>query len=266
MKISFIGGGNMAEAILSALLNKNLSQPSDIVVSDIAENRRQHLKGKYGVSVTGDNTLAIGSGNIVILAIKPQNLADVMTGIKGRLKPTQLVLSIIAGARIQTISSGLAHNCIVRSMPNTPAQIGDGMTVWTATAEVTGQQKKSAGDILGAMGKQIYVDDEKYLDMATAVSGSGPAYLFFFAEAMIEAAVEIGLPRESAETMVLQTILGSAHLLEKSGKTPAELRRMVTSPGGTTAEAIARFEQGGFSGLVAKAINAAFEKSKKLGG
>jgi pyrroline-5-carboxylate reductase len=266
MKISFIGGGNMAEAMLSAILNKSLSQPQDIIVSDIAESRRQHLNGKYGISVTEDNARAIDNADIVILAIKPQNLADVMSGIRGKLKPIQLVLSIIAGARIQTLRSGLDHNCIVRSMPNTPAQIGDGMAVWTTTTEVTEQQKKSAGDILGAMGKEIYVDDEKYLDMATAVSGSGPAYLFLFAEAMTEAAVKIGLPPESAQTMVQQTILGSAHLLEKTGKTPAELRRMVTSPGGTTAEAIALFEEGGFSGLVARAINAAFEKSKKLGG
>ena len=265
MKISFIGGGNMGDAIISAVLNKKLSQPQDVIASDIKEERRQYLKGKYAIAVTDDNARAIRKGDVIVLAIKPQNLAEAMSGIKGQFKPAQLVLSIIAGARIQTLRSGLEHSHIVRSMPNTPAQIGDGMTVWTATSEVTGQQKKWAGSILGAMGKEIYMEDEKYLDMATAVSGSGPAYIFLFAEAMAGAAVQIGLPANAAEQMVLQTLVGSAHLLEKSGKTPAELRRMVTSPGGTTAEAIALFEKGGFSELVAMAVNAAYEKAKKLG-
>lgn len=265
MKIAFIGGGNMAEAILSAILTKKLGQPQDLTVSDIKEERRQYLSGKYGVPVTDNNQSAVKTADIVILAIKPQNLAEAMTGLKGHLKQTQLVLSIIAGAKIQTIRSGLSHNCIARSMPNTPAQIGDGMTVWTATPEVTETQKKQAGLILGAMGKEIYADDEKTLDMATAVSGSGPAYIFLLAEAMAAAAVKIGLPQKDAETLVLQTLAGSAHLLQKSGKTPAELRRMVTSPGGTTAAAIARFEEGGFSELVSKAITAAYERAKQLG-
>jgi pyrroline-5-carboxylate reductase len=266
MKISFIGGGNMAEAIISAIVNRKLGVPRDITASDIKEDRRQHLQQNYGINVTEDNAQAIKNSDIVILAIKPQNLDEVMAGIRGQLEPAQLVLSIIAGARIRTLRSGLDHGCIVRSMPNTPAQIGDGMAVWTVTPEVTENQKNSARDILGAMGKELYVDDEQYLDMATAVSGSGPAYIFYFAEALASAAVQIGIPPESAEKMVLQTILGSAHLLVKSGKKPAELRRMVTSPGGTTAEAITQFEEGGFSELVARAVTAAYEKAKKLGG
>jgi pyrroline-5-carboxylate reductase len=256
----------MGEAMLSALLEKKLSKPRDIFVSDVSEARRQYLKQKYDVIVTGENKQAAAKAEVVVLAIKPQNLAPVMAELKGQIKSSQLVLSIIAGAKIETLCSGLSHKRIVRVMPNTPAQIGEGMSVWTATAEVNARQKKWAGSILGAIGKELYVDDEDYLDMATAVSGSGPAYLFFFIEALVEAAVSIGLRRDTAETLVLQTMLGSEHLLQKSGKPPSELRRMVTSPGGTTAEAISEFEKGDFVNLIKKAVNAAYSKARRLGG
>ncbi len=265
MKIAFIGGGAMAEAMLSAILDRGLSQPQDISVGDIDGARRQHLEQKYGVAVISDNLKALSGNDIVVLAIKPQNLAEVMAELGGQLKAGQLVLSIIAGKRIDTLSSGLNHRCVVRAMPNTPAQIGEGISVWTATAEVTAQQKEWAGSILGAMGKEIYVDDERYIDMATAVSGSGPAYIFLFVESLAAAAVHIGLPRNIADELVLQTLLGSGHLIQKSGKPPAELRRMVTSPGGTTAEALLQLEKGGFSELIAKAVSAAYDKAKKLG-
>jgi len=150
-------------------------------------------------------------------------------------------------------------------MPNTPAQIGEGISVWTATAEVTEMQKEWASSILGTMGNEIYVADEKYLDMATAVSGSGPAYFFLFVESLIESAVHIGLPRDIAEELVLQTMLGSGHLIQKSGKPPAELRRMVTSPGGTTAEALLQLEKSGFSNLVRQAVTAAYNRARRLG-
>ena len=150
-------------------------------------------------------------------------------------------------------------------MPNTPAQISEGISVWTATTEVTKPQKEWASSILGAIGKEIYVADEQYINMATAVSGSGPAYFFLFVESLVEAAVQIGLPRDTAEKLVLQTMLGSGHLIEKSNKSPAELRRMVTSPGGTTAASLQKFEQEGFSQLVLQAVVAAFNKAKELG-
>ena len=188
-----------------------------------------------------------------------------MAEMKGHIKPDQLVVSIIAGARLNKLTGGLNHQAIVRSMPNTPAQIGEGVTMWTTTPEVTEAQKKTAGIILGAMGKEFYASDEGMLDMATAVSGSGPAYVFLYIEAMTDAAVKIGLPRETAKQMVMGTLLGSSHLAAQSDKEPAELRRMVTSPGGTTAEAIATFEKGGFSELVYQAVKAAYEKSQKLG-
>ncbi len=224
MKIAFIGGGAMGEGMLSAILDKGLSTPEAVCVSDIKKARHQHLEQKYSVAVTNDNRLAVDKGDIVVLTIKPQNLTEVMTELSGHLKPTQLVLSIVAGARINTLCQGLNHRHIIRAMPNTPAQIGEGISVWTATAEVTELQKKWSGSILGTMGKEIYVEDEKYLDMATAVSGSGPAYFFLFVESLIESAVHIGLPRDVAEELVLQTMLGSGHLIQRSGKPPADYR------------------------------------------
>lgn len=264
MKVAFIGGGVMGEVILSAVLDKGLASPQAVSVSDVSEARRQYLKQKYAVTALGDNRQVAGRGDIVVLAIKPQNLTEVMAGLNGCFGPAQLVLSIVAGARIATLSHGLSHRRIVRVMPNTPARIGEGMAVWTATDEVTEQQRGQVGAILSAMGKELYVDDEKYIDMATAVSGSGPAYVFLFVEALIEAARHIGLPRDMAQKLVLQTLTGSSHFLEKSGKEPSELRRMVTSPGGTTAEALAQFEKGQFTELVKRAVEAAYKKAQKL--
>ncbi|MFC1897283.1 pyrroline-5-carboxylate reductase [Chloroflexota bacterium] len=265
MKIAFIGGGNMGEAMLSAILGKRLSTPQAISVSDIAEARRQYLEQKYGVAVMSDNQQAVEKSDVVILAIKPQNLAEAMAELNSQLEPNQLVLSIIAGARIDTICLGLNHNCVVRVMPNTPAQIGEGISVWTATPDVTETQKERARSILGAMGKEINVDDEKYIDMATAVSGSGPAYIFVFMESLVEAAVHIGLSHEVAQELVLETLLGSGHFAQRSDKTLTELRKMVTSPGGTTAEALVQLEKGGFAGLVKKAVSAAYNRAKELG-
>ena len=266
MKVAFIGGGNMGEAMLSAILEKGITTPNAVWVSDISESRREYLKQRYGVVVFGINRMVADQSNdVIILAIKPQNLAEVMAELNGQLKPTQLVLSIIAGARIDSLRLGLNHSSIVRVMPNTPAQIGEGMSVWTASAEVTEQQKEWAGSILGAMGKEIYVDDEKYIDMATAISGSGPAYFFLMVESLVDAAVHIGLSRDIAQELVVETMLGSGHFIQKSGKAPAELRKMVTSPGGTTAEALLQFEKGEFTELVKQAVKAAYDKAKRLG-
>ncbi len=265
MRVAFIGGGVMGEVMLSAILDKGLSTPPAIWISDIKETRRQYLGQKYGVTAMSSNRLAAEKGDVVILAIKPQNLVEVMAELNGQLKPKQLVLSIIAGAKINTLCLGLNHSLVVRVMPNTPAQIGEGISVWTATAEVTKQQKVWVSSILGAMGKEIYVADEKHIDMATAVSGSGPAYIFLFVESLVDAAVHIGLPRDIAQELVLQTMLGSGHLVQKSGKPPAELRRMVTSPGGTTAEALLQFEKGRFSNLILQAVITAYNKAKSLG-
>ena len=266
MKITFIGGGNMGEAMLSALISKGIAGKNDITVSEPMEARRQQLAGQYGVKVTVGNPGAITGADVVIFAVKPQVLPAVIGELTGRLKPGQLLLSIIAGARIETLRNGLNHKAIVRSMPNTPAQIGEGVTVWTATQEVTAAQKKLAAGILGAMGKEIYADDERYLDMATAVSGSGPAYLFYFVESFIDAAIAIGWSPELAKELEMGTVLGAAHLLQKSDKEAADLRRAVTSPGGTTAAALNALDEAKFRELMVRAIRAAHERAIELGG
>ena len=266
MKIAFIGGGNMGEAMVAAVLDKKLAMPDGICVSDVSQTRREYLKKQYDVAVAESNREAVDGKDIVVLAVKPQNLAEVLADLKGSLKPDLLVLSIVAGVKIDNISQGLGHHRVVRCMPNTPAQVGFGMSAWTATEEVTEEQKGQSRAILGAMGREIFFDSEKYIDMVTAVSGSGPAYVFLLAESLIDAAVNIGLPRQEAEELVSQTILGSAYLMQKSGKPPAELRRNVTSRGGTTERALQVFEEGGFIKLVEDAVKAAYRRAKELGG
>jgi pyrroline-5-carboxylate reductase len=263
MRISFIGGGTMGEAMVKCLLTKRVAAPQDIVVSDVSPLRRELLSQEYGVGTLADNSKAINGTELIILAVKPQDLVQAMKEMKNLL-PGQVVLSIVAGANLDSLCQNLNHTSVVRAMPNMPAQIGEGMTIWTATAEVSQKQKEKAQSILSALGEEIYVSDEKYLDMATALSGSGPAYVFLFIEALIDAGVHIGLPRGIAQKLTIQTILGSSHAVQKTGKHPAELRNMVTSPGGTTAEALLQLERGGLRSLLLQAVAAAYDKAKHL--
>jgi pyrroline-5-carboxylate reductase len=263
MKIAFIGGGAMGEAMVKCLLTKKVAAPQDMVVSDVSPVRRELLSGEYGVINLSDNKKAVANADLIILAVKPQNLLQVLEEIRTPL-PEQLALSIVAGATLSNLRQGLNHSSIIRAMPNMPAQIGEGMTIWTATAETEQKQKELARTILGALGKEIYVTDEKYLSMATALSGSGPAYVFLFIEALVDAGVHIGLPRDMAQELVIQTVLGSTRTVEKTGKHPADLRNMVTSPGGTTTEALLQLEKGRFRSLILEAVTAAYKKAKHL--
>ncbi|AII58945.1 pyrroline-5-carboxylate reductase [Dehalococcoides mccartyi CG4] len=265
MKIAFIGGGNMGEAILGALIQKNICPPKDITVSEIKAERRAFLENTYGIKTTPSNPEAIKNAEVVLLAIKPQNLAELSAGLKGKLAETQLVISIIAGATLSKLSGGLGHKAVVRVMPNTPAMIGMGMSVWTALPAVSPAQKEQTQSILSAMGKEIYTGKETMLDAATAISGSGPAYFFLFMESLEKAAQEMGFTPEEATVLVSQTAAGSAVYAEKSGLPLAQLRKNVTSPGGTTAEAIKVFEQAGLETTVIKAAKAAFDRSVELG-
>ena len=265
MKLAFIGGGNMGEAMLATVLKKGLAESSGICVSDVSPERRQYLKEKYKITVTESNRDTVSDSDIVVLAVKPQNIREIYDEIKGTLRSDQLVLSIVAGVKITSLCQKLGHQRIVRVMPNTPAQIGFGMSGWTATSEVTAEQKEQVRKILRAMGRETYFSDEKYLDMVTAVSASGPAYFFLFAECLADAAVDIGIPRREAEVLATQTLLGAANLLGKSGETPAELRRKVTSKGGTTERALQVFEEGKLSDLVQEAVRAAYQRAKELG-
>jgi len=266
MKLAFIGGGNMGTTIMAAVLDKGLCKPWDIAVSDKNQTRLEQLKKDFCVYTAERNADAAARADTIILAVKPQNLDAVMSGLKGKLNPEQLVLSIIAGKPIATLKQGLKHEAVVRAMPNTPAQIGEGMTVWTAGDCISENQRKDAAAILGVMGEEIYVADETVIDMATAVSGSGPAYVFLFMESLIKAAVDIGLPETTARKLVLQTVSGAAEYARQSDKEMSQLRQMVTSPSGTTAEALKVFEQADFTGLVGRAVAAAYRRAKELGG
>jgi len=255
----------MGEAMLAGILKKGLARAGDITVVDISETRRHYLGEEYAVNVSTQTSGAVAGSDTVVLAVKPQQLTYAMKALAGSLKPAQLVLSIVAGVTIETLCRGLDHSRIVRVMPNTPAQVGAGVSVWMATPAVSNEQRNLAAAILGAMGKEFCVEEERYLDMATAVSGSGPAYVFLFAEALAGAAREIGLSDEMARELAIRTVAGSARFMELSGSMPAELRRKVASPGGTTAAALSRLEEGDFTGLVAKAVRAAYQRARELG-
>ena len=264
MRIGFIGGGVMGEAMVKSVLAKGVAAPADITVSDVSQSRRDTMNERYGVKTTANNREAADGAEAVVLAVKPQEMSKVLGEVKG-LSPEQLVLSIVAGATLDSLRQGLDHQCLVRAMPNIPAQIGEGMTVWTATGEVDQQQREKAQSILAALGEEIYVGSEKYIDMATALSGSGPAYVFLVIEALTDAGVHIGLPRDVSEKLVTETMLGSTRAVKVTGRHPAELRNMVTSPGGTTTEGLLQLETGGLRSLLLQAVIAAYDKAQKLG-
>lgn len=266
-KITFIGPGVMAEAMIVGLLRKKLAKPEAITVAGPNADRLEFLGQKYQIHGASDNATAAADADIIILSVKPQRLDRVLDGLRGKFKPDALVLSIVAGASIDKISGGLKHKCIVRSMPNTPAQIGEGITVWTAAPKVLAEQREMARQILGALGEEIFVEEENYLDMATALSGTGPAYVFLFMEAMVDAGVHLGFPRRIAERLVAQTVRGSVDYYEKRDDPVhlARLRNEVTSPGGTSAAALYYLEKAGFRTAISRAIWAAYERSRQLG-
>ncbi len=268
-KITFIGSGAMAEAMISGLLRGNLSRPEALQAADPRSERLEELQKKYSIQPFGDNNKAVAQAEVVILSVKPQRLTEVLAGLKGAIPSKALVLSIVAGAPIAKISGGLAHKAVVRSMPNTPAQISQGITVWIASPSVNASQKEAARTILGALGAEVNVDDENYLDMATALSGTGPAYVFMFMEAMIDAGVHLGFSRQVSEQLVVQTIKGSVAyyemINEKMDVHVAALRNQVTSPGGTSAEALYYLEKAGFRTAISRAVWAAYQRSLELG-
>jgi len=268
IKIAFIGPGVMAEAMLSGIIKNKLTKPSNILTSGPLKDRNQELEDRYGIQPFSDNNKAAALADVVILSVKPQRLEKVLEGLQGSVKKGTLVLSIIAGASIAKISHILKHDKIVRSMPNTPAQIGEGITVWCCSSEVDENQKTIARAILGSFGHEIYVEEEDYLDKATALSGTGPAYVYLFMEAMIDAGVHLGFSRRIAEKLVTETLRGSVDYYAKNGlesRHVASLRNQVTSPGGTSAEALYYLEKAGFRTAISRAIWAAYQRSLELG-
>lgn len=264
-KLAVIGGGVMAEAILQAILAKGLINPAAVMVGEPVAARRQELQDKLNVAAVAANNEAIAGAEVVLLAIKPQVAARVMSELAIAISPEALVLSIVAGLVIDTIRQALPVQAVIRIMPNTPAQIGEGMSVWLATPETASAQCAWAKSVITALGEEVQVFEEKYLDMATAISGSGPAYVFLFVEAIADAGVYLGFSRDIATRLAWQTVRGSAIFGQQSGMHPAVLRNQVTSPGGTTAEALDQLEQAGFRSGLSKAIQACYVKSQQLG-
>jgi pyrroline-5-carboxylate reductase len=272
-RLAFIGCGVMAEAIITGLLRKKLVGPEQIAGSHPRLARREEMHVKYGIEMYEQNREAVkeaypegpDDGSIIVLAVKPQRLYKVLEELKGSLVKEQLVISIVAGAKIGTISEELLHASVVRTMPNTPAQIGEGVTAWTASADVTEKQQNQVRAMLDALGKSVHVENERQIDMATALSATGPTYIFMVMEALIDAGVHLGFSRHVAQELVYQTLLGSVLFAQESHKHPAELRNMVTSPGGTSAEAIYQMEKGSLRTIMSKAVWAAFQRSESLG-
>lgn len=266
-EIAFIGPGVMAEAMIGGLIRDRLAKPESIRASGPRLERVEKLSHRFGIQPFTDNADAVRDADLVVLSVKPQRLDPVLDGLKGAIETGALVLSIVAGAPIEKITRGLDHKLVVRSMPNTPAQIGEGITVWTAAAEVTEDHLTIARQVLEALGEQIFVDEEYYLDMATALSGTGPAYVFLFMEAMVDAGVHLGFPRRIAEQLVAQTVRGSVDYYQKRTDPVhlARLRNQVTSPGGTSAAALYYLEKAGFRTAISRAIWAAYERSQELG-
>jgi pyrroline-5-carboxylate reductase len=265
LRLAFVGSGQMAEAMIKGLLDQGMVTPDRVCASGPRAERADYLRTRFGIHATTSNRDAVEGADVVVLGVKPQVLSHVEPELRNLVRPDALVLSIIAGARLKSIAQGLGHAALVRAMPNTPARIGEGMTVWSATHHVTPDQREQARTILAALGEELFVEDEGYLDMATALSGTGPAYIFLVMEAMIDAGVHMGFSRYVAEKLVLQTMRGSVDFAQQSGRHPAELRNQVTSPGGTSAEAIYQLEKGVLRTVLSRAIYAAYQKSKFLG-
>ncbi|MBI2780800.1 MAG: pyrroline-5-carboxylate reductase [Chloroflexi bacterium] len=263
--IATVGSGVMAEAMIAGLLRGRLVEPGQIVASHPRADRRGALTATHGVRTVDTNAAAVAEADIVLLAIKPQMLARVGREIRDGLRPGQLVISILAGATTRALIGHLGHREVVRAMPNTPAQLGRGMTVWYATPETSAAQREQAGTLLGALGAQIEVDDEKLVAMATAVSGTGPTYVFLVMEALIDAAVHLGFARHVAHDLVIETLEGSTLFAKQSGMHPAQLRNMVTSPGGTSAAALHELESGRLRTVLSEAVWAAFRRTVELG-
>jgi pyrroline-5-carboxylate reductase len=263
--VATIGSGVMAESIIAGLLRGKLVGPGQIVGSDPRPERREELAGQYGVRMVASNLEAASGADVILLSVKPQTLTKVGHELGGHLKPNQLVVSIVAGATCRVLTSLLDHREVVRSMPNTPAQIGRGITVWYPTPEVSDEQCAQARVLLQALGTDMQVEDEKFVEMATAVSGTGPAYVFLVMEALIDAAVHLGFPRHVAHDLVIETLEGSTAFAKATAQHPAVLRNMVTSPGGTSAAAIHELESGRLRTVLSEAVWASYRRTVELG-
>lgn len=265
-RVAFIGGGNMAEALIGGLIRSAVCRPPDICVADVSADRTALLKERFGVDATADNAAAVKGADVVVLAVKPQILPDVVAALAGPLERRSLVLSIAAGVRTAAIEQKLGDGArVVRVMPNTPALVGAGAAAFCGGRWAEEEDLRKADAMISASGIAVRVKEAE-MDAVTALSGSGPAYVFYLIEAMLEAARQMGLEAGTAKSLVHATVAGAARLIGETGVSAEELRRRVTSKGGTTAAAIAVLDQGGVAGNLVRAILAARDRSKELSG
>lgn len=266
MKLGIIGIGNMASAMVNGILKNKLLEPDDIVASRRNKEELVHIEQKYGIETTTDNKYVVKQADVIILAVKPQFLEDVCTEIRDEIKAKEtepLFLSLAPGKTIAFLGERLDTKKVVRCMPNTPALVGEGCTGVSFSSNVSSEEKEEVISLLQSFGKAIEVP-ERLMDSVVGISGSSPAYVFLFIEAMADAAVVAGMPRKQAYEFAAQAVLGSAKMVLESGMHPGELKDMVCSPGGTTIQAVKVLEEGGFRGIVMDAIEACIETSKNL--
>ncbi|MGD9110137.1 MAG: pyrroline-5-carboxylate reductase [Phycisphaerales bacterium] len=266
--VGFIGGGNMAEALIKGMIAAKVYPAENIVVSDVLAERLEYLKKQYAVRTEADNASVARVVDILVLSVKPQKMTEALESIKGQLGPEALIISIAAGIKTNNITDVLGQMPVVRVMPNTPALIGEGASALYAN-DLAKPHLRKAERIFASVGVAVFVEDEGLIDAVTAVSGSGPAYYFLLMEEMIKAAQQLELEPDVAKKLVLQTAKGAAMLAveaDKSNESPAELRRKVTSPGGTTEAALKIFEQNKFSALVSDALTRARDRGRELSG
>ena len=268
-KLAIIGGGVMGGTIAARVVETGLLPAAQVVISDPDAGIGSRLEARLGKGTAptaiNDHVTAVQGASAVLLSVKPQVVPDVVAALRGHLNREQLVISIAAGVELQTLRTGLDHAAIIRVMPNTPAQVGQSISAWIATEAVSTAQKAEARGILGAIGRELEVDREHYIDMVTAVSGSGPAWIMLMLEAMIDAGVQIGLRPDWARELALQTMTGSAELMRETAMHPAQLRNMVTTPAGTTAAGLYAMEKGGLRSAIMSGIVAAYERCLELG-
>ncbi len=260
--IGFIGGGNMAEAIIKGVKSQESGVRRDILVSEPSEDRRKYLQQTYGIKTTESNKEVASSCNIIILAIKPQNMAAVLDEVADLITEEKTVVSIAAGITLSFLQSKLKTKKLIRVMPNTPAIVQEGMSVMSLCECFSDKDIAIVRDIFMSVGKVLTLP-EKYINAVTAVSGSGPAFVALFIEAMIDAGEKIGLSSDNASELAIQTLIGTASLLD-TGMPPEKLREMVTSPGGTTAAGLKVFEEKGFKDIVYDALHAAKKRAEEL--
>ena len=263
--VAFIGGGAMATATIRGLIQSQICAAGDLNVSDPLESARKELAAQTGVNTHAEGGPWIGEAETIMLVVKPQHVEQAAAQVADFVKEGQIVISFVTGARLSSLEAHLGHSRVVRAMPNTAVQVGRGFTVWSASSAVDESDRSHVRKILNALGSELYTADEHHIDIATAVSASGPAYALLVLESWTDAGVFLGLPRPLAQKMALETIAGTMALCDALDQHPAVLKSQVTSPGGTTARALQVFEEGGIRGLFGRAITAAHERSLDLG-